>query len=107
MSPAEEMRAAATKLRERVIAALGEIDANPYWGGDPDNFANGINNACGGAAGELAAMFSPDAAEALALVLDDTAKSYDDLSKDYGAEVAERIVWYVLVTARVVTGGES
>lgn len=57
---------AAQRLREMADAAEKEMAANPYWGGDPGNFAAGIDNATGGAAGELAALFNPAMARDLA-----------------------------------------
>lgn len=61
---------AAQLLLDRADAAQEDLDTNPYWHSQiepPERwFANGIDNACGGAGGLLAGLMSPPAARALA-----------------------------------------
>ncbi|MFG2001746.1 hypothetical protein ACGFNU_21605 [Spirillospora sp. NPDC048911] len=67
MNPWDEIDTAADKLDKMAAAADDDLNTNPYWGSRcPTRFADGINNACGGAAGELAAMFNPDLARLFA-----------------------------------------
>ena len=70
---ADEMRTLSALLKQRV-AAFREEENDPYWSG---GFYQGIDNACGGAGGRLAGLFSPEAAEALADWLYRTARQWD------------------------------
>lgn len=69
-SPVAVLRAAAQLLIDSADAADEDVAANPYWRSEhhpPEHwFANGIDNACGGPAGQLARMFTPATAWALA-----------------------------------------
>lgn len=108
MTPVEELRAAAAKLREMRAAALEEMRINPYWHGDPANFALGINDACGGAAGELAAMFSPPAAEHLAALLVSIANEAErHEAKGWGNSADEVINDHALALARDLNQAEE
>lgn len=67
--PAELLRAAAARLRTLAEAASEDLKTNPYWRSElrPDApYANGVRNGLGGAAGDLAAALTPEAATALA-----------------------------------------
>lgn len=66
---ATPIEAAVTLLRRRVAEAESEMESNPYWEGA--TFAEGIDNACGGGAGRLAAMFSPEVADMVADLLEE------------------------------------
>jgi hypothetical protein len=74
-SPAEEMRAAATKLRRMIAAARKDLRSSTYYGHNEANYTAGINNACGGAAGELAS-FTPEFAEHIVADLEACADDY-------------------------------
>lgn len=65
-SPAVELQQAANTLRTMARLTVEEMSAGAYWGHDPDRWADGLRNACGGHAGNLAALMSPKAAVALA-----------------------------------------
>lgn len=56
-------------LRQAADAAGREMETNPYWEGA--SFYQGIDNACGGDAGRLAALFSPEAVDLLADLLEE------------------------------------
>lgn len=73
-TPADEMRAQSALLQQRVADFRAE-ENDPYWEGA--TFAQGIDNACGGAGGRLAGMFPPEAAEALAGWLYRAARQWD------------------------------
>ncbi|MET8694766.1 hypothetical protein ABZV65_19735 [Streptomyces bauhiniae] len=66
-SPALTLHQAAANLRTRAKAALAGFVSNEYWEG---GWARGIENAVGGAEGELAALLSPASAVWLADALD-------------------------------------
>lgn len=73
MTP-DQMRQAATKLREMATAALDEMRDSEYFDYDPANFGPGIDNACGGEVGKLAAMFGPGLEDQLELMAHRTEK---------------------------------
>lgn len=75
-TPPDELRAAVATLRTKAAAAFKNLKASDYYGHDPANFAKGIDNAVGGAAGELAAEFNPTAAHLAADILDALANSW-------------------------------
>lgn len=60
---------AVTILRTRVEAARQDMAGSRYWQGG--TFFTGIDNAVGGEAGQLAAMFSPDVADLVADLLEE------------------------------------
>lgn len=62
-------------LRQHVTDARNEMNSNPYWEGA--TFAQGIDNACGGGAGRLAALFSPEVADLLADLLEELQRQQD------------------------------
>ncbi|MGA4989935.1 hypothetical protein [Nonomuraea bangladeshensis] len=67
--PATALEAAVALLRKHVENARDEMDTNPYWEGA--SFYQGIDNACGGGAGRLAALLSPEVADLLADLLEE------------------------------------
>lgn len=110
--PAGEMRALSALLSQRVAEARNEMATNTYWEGA--TFAQGIDNACGGGAGRLAAMFSPEAAEAVAGWLHRTARQWDHevrgkLHDACDGAVGEDCVCFAgaLATVRALIGGQS
>jgi len=98
-SPADELRAAATKLREKVSAARDDLRNSSYFGHDEANYTQGIDNACGGAAGELAASFTPAAGDGLADLLDFIA--------DFCALTASPVPKPALVVVHALNGGQQ
>ncbi|MFI7125946.1 hypothetical protein ACIBQ1_09650 [Nonomuraea sp. NPDC050153] len=62
-------------LRERIDQARDEMATNPYWEGG--TFQQGIDNACGGAAGQLAAVFSPELADLVVDLLEELQRQQD------------------------------
>jgi hypothetical protein len=82
LSPGDEMRLAAVALRHLVDAYRAEANTNPYW---DLGYAAGVTNAMGGGGGELAAAFTPEAAEALAVWLDDHANEHSSYDCQWGS----------------------
>lgn len=72
-TPADEMRALHARLNA-VVADFRAEENDPYWSG---GFLQGIDNACGGAGGRLAGLFSPEVAEAVAGWLYRDARKWD------------------------------
>lgn len=68
MTPADEMTAAAQLLLDLADDTDEEIKTNEYWHSQLTTnwFANGIENAVGGPAGQLAGLLNPAVARALA-----------------------------------------
>ncbi|NEA22651.1 hypothetical protein [Actinomadura bangladeshensis] len=60
---AEELRTAANMLRGMIDAARADLTRSSYYGHDEANYTQGINNACGGEAAELAASYTPRLAD--------------------------------------------
>lgn len=124
MTPAEELRAAATKLRATAAhAAAGPwhirpgndvssnvADRNDDLIIDGGGYASGDKAIVYGAAlnGDAAwiSLVNPLLAEPLAQLLEDQAAMYEHYLLR-GADVAERIVWHGLGVARVINGGAS
>jgi hypothetical protein len=117
VTPAEELRAAATRLRYCVKALVDEakppqqplmwfaedlIIGATLTGGDADPMDHKLTRA------EAAwlALITPKLAEPLAMLLEDQAAMYEHYLLR-GADVAERIVWRGLGAARVINGGAS
>ena len=74
--PAETLRRAAALLAEHAGAVEAEMadPGNRYWGGTgSDRYRTGVRSGLGGASGELAALFTPDAARSLAGWLEEVA----------------------------------
>jgi hypothetical protein len=70
-SPAATIRRAARLLADRADAMDAELQANPYWGcseGTPpaEAYRQGVAGGLGGASGDLAAPWTPEANRALA-----------------------------------------
>lgn len=71
-SPALTVLEAAARIRRAAQAAQDEMATNGYWS---SGWAAGVENAIGGEAGELAALFPPDVALRLADWLDERASA--------------------------------
>jgi hypothetical protein len=113
-TPADEMRWASSLLLQRVADFRAE-EHEPYWSG---GFFQGIDNACGGAGGALAGLFTPEAAEGLAGWLHRTARQWDHevrvqddgrYHRECDGVVGEDCVCFAgaLATVRAFTGGTS
>ena len=68
MTPADELRAAADKLRALAETAQKELDTGDYWACYPKATAwhDGLTNGMGGASGDLAGALPPAAVLELA-----------------------------------------
>ncbi|MEO3856127.1 hypothetical protein ABGB08_14570 [Acrocarpospora sp. B8E8] len=75
MTPPQEMRAAADLIDSRVRDFIAEEVRSPYWQGG--NWAQGVDNAMGGAGGRLAALFTPEVAAQTSGWLKRSAKTWD------------------------------
>ena len=109
-SPAADLRAAAQLLLDLADAADEDLATNPYWRSEyhpPEHwFANGIDNACGGPAGQLARMFNPATARALADTFRAWARMGDmdaDLLHRIGGEDTIAVARQLLATAKEFT----
>ena len=109
MTPAEELRTAATRLRETAAEATG----GPWENGEDDHLWIGgsvwgysVRKKGEFLNGDPAwiALANPALAEPLAQLLEDQAAMYEDFLPR-GTDIAERIVWRGLGVARVVNGG--
>lgn len=71
-SPEDDLRLAAQTLLDLADQTDNDIANNAYWHSQiaprEQWFAHGIDNACGGPAGRLAGLLSPDTARQLAAV---------------------------------------
>lgn len=74
-TPADELATAAQILMDLADVAQEELDTGDYWKPYEKTTAwrDGLTNGMGGASGDLAAVFYPAAAHALAKVLRETA----------------------------------
>lgn len=79
--PALTLHMAADKLRTRAAKARAEMAGNDYWNG---GWAAGVENAIGGAEGELAGMLTPDLADVIADLLDATATEAVKHARGFG-----------------------
>jgi hypothetical protein len=72
--PTDELRQAAQTLLDLADVAQTDLDTGDYWKPYPKATAwrDGLTNGMGGASGDLAAVFSPAAAHALAKALRQT-----------------------------------
>lgn len=109
-TPADELRAASALLRTSANAALMEVFTHPVPTEDADaRYAYDMIGGYGGAAGDLAALFTPGAVTLLAEWLDAVA---DEMAAVDGTEYAyeEYPSWMAaLATARAInatTGGQ-
>lgn len=111
-SPADELRAAATKLRDTASKASGYTTpwhverglATEWLVGTPAPHlvASGTKPIV-----EWIALTSTALAEPLAAVLDDAASAYEVWLDRENHDVAERVIWRDLAVARVVNGGQQ
>lgn len=108
LTPAETLRAAATKLRAAADAAWDDLQTNPYWAPyDPDTvWHDGLVNGFGGAGAELAALFPPDVAAELASWLEHQASVMDAYARKTGTRPDGSEPWArpALAVARAVLG---
>ena len=74
-TPADELRTAAQTLMDLADTAQEDLDTNDYWKpyAKATAWRDGLTNGMGGASGDLAGVFSPAAAHALAAWLRDSA----------------------------------
>ncbi|MGA5330978.1 hypothetical protein ACPCJT_20335 [Streptomyces griseoincarnatus] len=70
-NPADELRQAAQTLMDLADAAQTDLDTGDYWKpyAPATAWRDGLTNGMGGTSGDLAAVFSPATAHALALLL--------------------------------------
>lgn len=104
MTPWGELYAAAEKLRRMALAARRDLKSSDYYGHDEANFTSGINNACGGAAGELAALFTPDVADGLRARFEEAAAAWPRHDGHTSTPKAAAIRRSVLAMARSING---
>lgn len=128
MTPADELKQAAARLRETAARATRGPweDVSDGDEGAWPRMIVGAPNADGyveevlkvheeiGDWGVVAredvawmALASPVLAEPLAAWLEDTIGAYVDFAQSHGPEVAERVVWRALAVARALNGGAS
>lgn len=115
-TPAEILRAAAT-LRELGAKARAEVLASRYFSHDLSTFSAGIRDACGGHAGDLAALMTPDLADLLADLLDHAAEnrlaaekgaaSVSDESYTLDPDEIDLLTPYALAVARAINGSRT
>ncbi|MFI8448214.1 hypothetical protein [Streptomyces erythrochromogenes] len=110
MTPADELRAVAEKLRTLAAEAEADVNTHPYWksrtAARPDWYANGLRNGFGGPAGELAAALHPGVGAALASLLERAAE-HDRAAYvccDSGPAACTEIVAPALAVARALLG---
>lgn len=84
MTPDQEIRAAAEKLRGLIDAVDQDMVTNPYWSSDdhpphayPTLYARGVDGALGGPAGAFAAAMHPGVVTAIADWLEHTAELHE------------------------------
>ncbi|MFE9099780.1 hypothetical protein [Actinomadura geliboluensis] len=78
---AEELRQFADRLRTMIDAARADLTSSTYYAHDEANYTAGINNACGGAAAELAASYTPAHAERTVTWLEGCADDIEDATR--------------------------
>lgn len=110
-APADELRAAAEKLRILVAAVDHDMAANPYWSSGehpphahPTLYARGVDGGLGGPAGAFAAAMHPGVGVVLADWLDCEARTWDNPAD--GEPVTERDE-HALAVARALNGTAS
>lgn len=104
MTPWSELYAAAEKLRRMAIAAREDLRSSDYYGHDEANFASGINNAVGGEAGELAALFNPDVADGLRARFEEAAAAWPRHDPHTSTAQAAATRQSMLAMARSING---
>jgi hypothetical protein len=104
VTPWAELYAAAEKLRQMTIAARHDLRTSDYFGHDEANFTAGINNACGGAAGELAALFTPDVADGIRARFEEAAAAWPRHDPHTTTAQAAATRRSVLAMARAING---
>lgn len=115
MTPAEEIAAAATKLRALAAAVLDDIAINPYWASSehpphahPSLYARGVDNGLGGPAGAFAAAMGPNVGATLADWLDAEASTWAGDEVHYRCAVQNCTLEAALAVARAINdGGEQ
>jgi len=98
------LRRAADLCRARATKARAEVLDNDYFGRDLTNYSKGIDNACGGEAGKLASLLTPDGADALAEVLDEAADQWSEYARETDAASANVQLASALDLAGVLLG---
>lgn len=109
-TPAEELRAAAAKLR--AVAWAVAQDRPGGWFNEieiTDAEVKGplVWSTLTGADAVWIALTSLALAEPLAAWLEDGAKHYETYAKSHGRDIAERVVYHGLAVAHVISGGAS
>ncbi|MFE9936356.1 hypothetical protein [Streptomyces hirsutus] len=116
-TPIDELRTAAQTLMDLADIAREDLDTGDYW--KPYNSAtawrDGLTNGMGGASGDLAAVFSPTTAHALATWLRAEAAIWDaveTVKAEYGPQglkVTTPLSTHAqaLAVARAINGGEQ
>lgn len=104
-APGGELRAAAQLLLDLADAVRDDMCTNTYWESElvppGARYGHGVRNALGGEAGELAALFTPEAAIELAGVFRAWARMVD-----WDADLLHRIGGEETISlARAITGG--
>lgn len=111
-TPADELRAAAEKLRALAAAVEADVETNPYWWSEltqrPDWYANGVRNGLGGPSGELSAAMHPGVGAALAPLLERQARiaaeTQDFLGDEFQDGALDQNVHDALAVARQILG---
>jgi hypothetical protein len=93
-SPADELRAAADKLRPLAEAAQKSLDTEEYWAFYPKATAwrDGLTNGMGGASGDLAGAIPPAAVIELARWLESAARDAVQIGPDPHAVAVARAI---------------
>lgn len=112
MTAAEELRAAAEKLRHHANLTLMDVLTSPFYESEivpataPDGrYAHGMRSGMGGAPGDLGALFTPGVATALAEWLDHFADTQFDTEADI--QVMDHSHELMLALARLINPKEQ
>ncbi|MFD8254957.1 hypothetical protein [Streptomyces werraensis] len=105
MNPADELRTAAQTLMDLADVAQDDLDTDDYWKPYPKATAwrDGLTNGMGGTSGDLAAVFSPAVAHALAAWLRSVA---DALATNTHPDWQECAAPRAVAVARQINGGQ-
>lgn len=103
MTAADELRAAAAKIKPLAEAAQHDLETGDYWAGYPKATAwwGGLTNGMGGASGDLAGAIPPAAVIELARWLDAEARR---LAATAHPDWQETVSPHALATARAING---